>query len=271
MPSQPTESPTRLGVVQFLNTKPLVHAFEAGLIEHPFELIYDVPSECARKLHAGETDVALIPAIEIGRGPEPYSVVKGVGIGSVGPVNSVFLVLNKDPENVGSVALDTSSRSSVALTRILFEKKFGTSPQTFDHAPDVDGMLAVADAAVLIGDIALELDRTRYRVLDLGQVWTEWTGLPFVYACWTGRVNAISRGEQDLLVAAKSEGIGRIAEIAAAYAEGRPFLPAFYAAYLTESIQFDFGAAELEGMRCFFSYAAELGLIDEAPDIRFYT
>ena len=187
MPSKSSEPSIRLGVVQYLNTKPLVLAFESDVIEHPFNLVYDVPSECARKLHAHQTDVAIIPAIEICRAPEPYSVVKGVGICSVGPVNSVFLVLKKDPEDVKSVALDTSSRSSVALTQILLKKRFNASAEPIDHPPDVDRMLERADAAVLIGDLALELDRERYRVLDLGQAWTDWTGLPFFYAVWTGR------------------------------------------------------------------------------------
>lgn len=270
MPANPAEPSTRLGVVQYLNTKPLVRPFETGALAHPFDLVYDVPSECARKLHAGETDVAIIPAIEIARAPEPYSVVEGVGICSTGPVNSVFLVLTRDPEDVTTVALDTSSRSSVALTRVLLEKHIGISPRYTDHPPDIDRMLAAADAAVLIGDLALELDRDRYRVLDLGALWTEWTGLPFVYACWTGRPDALSREEADLLAQAKRIGLTEIDAISREYAEGRAFPAAFYADYLTSSIHFDLGPPELEGMRRFFAYAAELGLIPAVPDLTFF-
>lgn len=270
MPSQSDDPSIRLGVVQYLNTKPLVHAFEAGLVDHPFELIYDVPSECARKLHARETDVAIIPAIEIARAPEPYAVVRDVCIGSTGPVNSVFLVLNMDPGDVTTVALDTSSRSSVALTRVLLEKRFGASPEAIDHPPEIDRMLERADAAVLIGDLALELDRDRYRVIDLGAEWTAWTGLPFVYACWTGRPGALTSSARDLLVQAKNAGLEQVNVIAEAYAEDRPFPPSFYARYLTDAIHFDFGDRELEGMLRFFSYAAELNLIEQVPEIRFY-
>jgi chorismate dehydratase len=239
-------------------------------LDHAFELVYDVPSECARRLHARETDVALIPAIEIGRSPEPYQVVRDVGICSYGPVNSVFLVLNKDPEDIATVALDTSSRSSVALTRILLERRFGASFETYDHAPEIDRMLQTADAAVLIGDLALELDQDRYRVLDLGSEWTEWTGLPFVYACWTGRKGAVLIEECELLITAKDIGIEAIDRISGEYAEGRSFPDSFYAAYLRDSIRFDLGDAELEGMRRFFGYAEELDLIKRAPDISFY-
>jgi chorismate dehydratase len=264
------EPTTRLGVVQYLNTKPLVYAFESDAFQHTFELVYDVPSECARKLHAAETDVALIPAIEIGRSPEPYRIVRGVGICSDGPVNSVFLVLNKDPKDVKSVALDTSSRSSVALTRILLQRRFGAAIETHNHPPEIDKMLGAADAAVLIGDLALELDRDRYRVLDLGEAWTEWTGLPFVYACWTGRAGAISSSACEQLTAAKSIGLRAIDRIAADYAKGRRFSPSFYASYLTDSIRFDLGDRELEGMKRFFAYASELDLIASTPELSFY-
>ena len=270
MPSKSSEPSIRLGVVQYLNTKPLVLAFESDVIEHPFNLVYDVPSECARKLHAHHTDVAIIPAIEICRAPEPYSVVKGVGICSVGPVNSVFLVLKKDPEDVKSVALDTSSRSSVALTQILLKKRFNASAEPIDHPPDVDRMLERADAAVLIGDLALELDRDRYRVLDLGQAWTDWTGLPFVYAVWTGRAGALTGDQAQLLVHAKEIGSTAIDEIAKKYAEDRPFPPELYSAYLTEAIHFEFGDREQEGILRFYSYAQELGLVPSVPKLSFY-
>jgi len=270
MPAQPSEPSTRLGVVQYLNTKPLVYAFESGAVEHPFDLIYDVPSECARKLHNRETDVALIPAIEIGRAPEPYRVVRDVGIGSRGAVNSVFLVLNKDPEDVTTVALDTSSRSSVALTRILLEKRYGVRADPIDHPPEIDQMLDKADAAVLIGDLALELDRSQYRVLDLGAEWTDWTGLPFVYACWTGRPGALTSRQAGLLVEAKSTGLAQVDDISEAYAKGRGFPPVFYATYLNDAIHFDLGDQELEGLQRFLRYAAELDLIDSAPQISFF-
>ena len=262
---------TRLGVVSYLNTKPLVHAFESGLIHHDFELIYDVPSVCARKLHAGETDLALIPAIEIARSPEPYAVVPGVGITSRGPVRSVFLALNRDPEDVRTLALDTSSRSSVALSRILLEKQFGARvTETIEADPDVDAMLARADAAVVIGDIALELDRAVYRVVDLGEAWTTWTGLPFVYACWTGRAGVIDEAGCSVLREAKDLGLGGIDDISHSYATDHPHGPEFYAAYITEAIHYDLGEPELEGMRRYYAYAEELGLIEKAPEITFF-
>ena len=88
----------RLGVVSYLNSRPLVEMLRTGAIDRDFELIYGVPSRCAERLHMGETDVALIPAAEIGRGRDPYRIVPNIGIISNGPVGSVFIVLNKKPK-----------------------------------------------------------------------------------------------------------------------------------------------------------------------------
>ena len=260
---------TRLGVVSYLNTRPLVQAFESGDFEHPFDLVYDVPSRCADRLHKGETDVALIPSVEIGRGPEPYRVVPGVGITSFGPVRSVLLVLNKDPEEVRSLALDTSSRTSVVLSQVVLQKRYGCRPEVFQSPPDPGRMLEVADAALLIGDPTFELDLNARRVLDLGEAWTGLTGLPFVYACWTGRAGVLRSGEAEMLIRAKETGVRHIPAIAECYARSNPFPAALYADYLTRYIGYDVGEAELEGLRRFYAYAFELGLIQKIPEVRF--
>lgn len=260
----------RLGVVSFLNSRPLVEPFCTGALTHSFDLIYDVPSVCADKLHRGQTDVALIPAAEIGRGKEPYCLVPQVSLSSFGAVRSVLLLLNKDPKDVCSLALDTSSRTSVVLSQIILNRQFGCRPNVFVHPPDVDEMLKKADAALLIGDRALELDVKRYRVLDLGQAWTHMTGLPFVYACWTGRSQAIGGQNVAKLIEAKTMGLADISAIAKRYAVDRKLPPEFYADYLRFNMHYNFGEAELEGLKYFYAYGAELGLIEHIPEIRFY-
>ena len=192
-----------MGVVSYLNTKPLVEALENRAFDHDFDLVYDVPSVCADRLHRGETDVALIPAAEIGRGVEDYFIVPQVGIISKGVVRSVFVVLNKEPKDVQTLALDNSSRTSVVLSQVILARQFGCRPKVFVQPPNLDTMLEQADAALFIGDPALELDLDRYRVLDLGDLWTQMTGLPFVYACWTGRANALDSEQVDQLIKAK--------------------------------------------------------------------
>lgn len=259
----------RLGVVSYLNTRPLVEAFRTGAIDHDFELHCDVPSRCAERLHKGQTDVALIPAIEIARSREVYRIVPDVGIASHGAVGSVFIALNTEPEKIETLALDSGSRTSVALAKIVLARQFGSRPEAFFHPPDIDAMLNRADAALLIGDPALEL--RRHRVLDLGEIWTEMTGLPFVYACWTGRDGALTRGDIAKLVEAKEKGRRAISQIAEDYAaQTGAMRPEFYANYLTRNIRYDLGDAELEGLRRFYAYSAELGLIDSPPPLRFY-
>lgn len=259
----------RLGVVSYLNTRPLVEMLRTGANDRDFELIYDVPSRCAERLHRGETDVALIPTAEIGRGHDAYRIVPNVGIISNGPVGSVLIVLNKEPQEIQTLALDRGSRTSVVLAQIVLARQFGCRPQVFFHPPDIDAMLKCADAALLIGDSALTLPRKRYRILDLGEIWTQMTGLPFVYACWTGRPDALTPYHIAKLIEAKEKGKLLIPNIAKDYAaETRTLSPAFYAEYLTRNILYDLGAPELKGLRRFYAYGVELGLMDKIPDIR---
>ncbi len=260
--------PIRLGVVSYLNTRPLVYALERNLIPHRFELIYDVPSACARALAAGEVDLAIVPSIEYARS-QNYRIVPDVAIASDGPVRSVLLLSRKPFDQVRSIALDTSSRTSVTLARVLM-RRHGFAGACIDHPPDLDAMLRAADAAVLIGDSALHVERPDLHTLDLGQAWREETGLPFVFAVWAGRPDALTPGDVAALIEAKRIGLRHVDDIAVAYAGGRRNPPSFYAAYLTESIRYGLGSRETEGLRAFYRCAAGLGLVEQEPDLRFY-
>ncbi len=261
---------TRLGVVSFLNTQPLVHALETGRIEHSFDFTYDVPSRCAERLHRGETDVALIPSIEIARGLDPYSVVPEVSISSRGPVGSVLLLLRRDPADVRTLALDANSRTSTVLSRIVLQRKHRCRPEILHQPPDAGRMLDHADAAVIIGDAALALEKGSYRVVDLGEAWTALTGLPFVYACWTGRSDALSPDQTGQLICAKALGVREVPSIARTYAASHPRSAGFYTDYMARKIQYDFGRAEQEGLSLFFRYALEAGCVENIPRMRFY-
>ena len=137
----------------------------------------------AERLHAGEVDLGLVPSIEYAFGR--YAIVPGVAIASRGPVRSVCLFHRGPLERVRRVALDTSSRASVGLVRVLLHARLGRDPEYVPMAPRLDAMLGEADAALLIGDPALDLESDVAR-LDLGEEWTRLTGLPFVYAFWAG-------------------------------------------------------------------------------------
>ncbi len=261
---------TRLAVVSFLNTRPLVHALENGRIEHRFDLSYDVPSRCAERLHSGDADAALIPSIEIARGPVPYCVVPEVGISSRGPVRSVLLLHRTDPADIRTLALDVNSRTSSVLSRVLLEKRYRCRPDVLHLPPDAGHMLDLADAAVIIGDAALAVDTASCCAIDLGNAWTVLTGLPFVYACWAGPPGALDPDQTAQLIRSKALGVGEIRHIAAICASSGQGSAAFYADFLGEKIRYDFGEAELEGLNLFFRYAHESGFIEDIPKIRFY-
>jgi chorismate dehydratase len=259
----------RLGSVGYLNARPLVY----GLDDSPrYDVRYDIPVECARLLHAHETDLGLIPSIEYLRGPSPYALVPGPAVTSKGPVASVALYTRIEPRDVRSIAMDSSSRTSVALTRVLMRRVFGVNPEPVTEAPDLDHMLARADAALVIGDNALFLEdgASGARKIDLGELWTAHTGLPFVYACWTGWPGVIGPEDVEALQSARDLGVAHAADIAWRHAPDDPARRAVVERYLRNNIRYVLGDEELDGLRTFYRYAAELGLVSLNGNLRFY-
>lgn len=258
----------RLGAVGYLNARPLVYGLER---DPRFAVRYDIPSECARLLHAHEIDLGLVPSIEFLRGPRPYALVHGPAVTSHGPVASVAIYTRKDPRDIRTIAMDRSSRTSVALARILLRRVFGVSPETVSMAPDLDAMLGRADAALIIGDTALFLaPDAAIRKVDLGQLWTAHTGLPFVYAFWTGWPDAIAAEHVDRLQQARDEGVRHVDAIAAAQVPGDPMRQQVVRAYLRDNIQYYLDAEQLAGLKAFYGYAADLGLAAFDGTLRFY-
>jgi chorismate dehydratase len=275
---------TRVGAVGFLNARPLVY----GLDRDPrFAVRFDLPSRCADLLHAGETDLGLIPSIEYLRAPRPsgYVIVPDLAIGSRGPVASVAIYTTRDMRDVRSIALDTSSRTSVALTRVMCSRVFGISPQLRDQGPDLTAMLRHSDAALVIGDKALfepggvldlpadgERPARRVEVLkiDLGALWTRTTGLPFVYAVWAGRGEAVTRQTVVALQEARNLGCAHTREIVEAFFPGDPARQAVGDRYLRDNVRYHLGADERAGLERFYQYAAEAGVVPRAIPPRFF-
>ena len=284
-------TPVRLGAVGYLNARPLVY----GLERQPrFHLRYDIPSECAALLHARGIDVGLIPSIEYLRGPQPYLVVPGPAVTSRGPVASVAIYTRVEPSDIKTIAMDTSSRTSVALATVMARRAFGATPESVPMAPDLEAMLARADAALIIGDVALFLDHTAVRLppsplhgfgetgkpdttgapaiqkIDLGSLWTDSTGLPFVYAVWAGWPDALTPEDVALLQRARDEGVADTDGVAHAYYPDDPGREAVAKRYLRDNIRYVLGDDELDGLRTFYRYAAEEGLVSGARELRFY-
>lgn len=280
-----------LGAVDYLNARPLVYGIgprpqatgpsdrggSASL--EPWTLgpgpdlsvRFDLPAVCANLLDAGEIDLGLVPTIAY-FDRQDFQVVPGIGVVSAGPVASVAVFARRPIAQVRSLALDTSSRTSVALTRILFARVFETRPACAAHRPDLGAMLEAHDAALLIGDPALFADYESLgaQKVDLGQTWTDWTGLPFVWAFWAGRPEVADAGVVSRLQAVRDAGVAASDAIADEYCRGDAARQAIARRYLRENIQYVMSDAALDGLNRFYREAAELGLIERAGPVRFY-
>ena len=262
--------PTRLGAVTYLNARPLVFGIEAHADR--FSVRFDIPSQCSRLLHARAVDVGLIPSIEYVHGPE-YRIVPEVAVASNGPVASVALFTARPMSSVRTIAADTSSRTSVALLRVLCARRFRIDPEIRPMDPDVTIMLERCDAALVIGDPALFLDHAALgvRKIDLGEEWKALTGLPFVYAFWAGWADALGPEDVAVLREVKRAGAAHPEEVARAYfGAGEDERVAIGTRYLREHVTFDLGEPEQKGLRRFYAYAAELGLAPADTTLRFY-
>ena len=261
--------PRRVGAVGYLNARPLTWALDWEP-EH-WQVRYDFPSVCARLLGNGDVDLGLIPSIEYLSDPD-YRLVPGVGIGSRGPVASVALFTKKPVADIRRIALDTSSRTSVTLIRVLCEHRFHIAPAFVPHGPDLAAMTGEYDAGLLIGDPAFEADHTALGLekVDLGEQWTAMTGLPFVYAAWTGRTGALDQADVRALQRAQDEGRAAVPAIAAEYARGDAGRAARAAAYLRDNVKYGLGPDEAAGLQLFLDYAADLGLAPGRRVLEFF-
>lgn len=265
----------RLGAVGYLNARPLVHGLD---LAERFALRYDLPSECAGLLHADAIDVGLIPSIEYLRGG-PYRIVPDLAIASNGPVASVALYTAKPMADVRSIALDTSSRTSVALVAVLCARLFKIAPVLEARGPDVSAMLERCDAALIIGDNALLVDHAKpaggspksdVEKIDLGEAWTTMTGLPFVYAFWAGRPGALNASDVKALQRARNAGVTQVEVIAREYFPDSLVRQAIGARYLRDNIKYYLRGEERAGLEAFYRYAAETGVVPEPQALRFY-
>lgn len=251
-----------------------------------FEIEYTVPSKCAAALAAGTADIGIIPVFTYAEIPN-LLVVPDVAIASRGAVRSILLISKKPLETVKTVAVDTSSRTSVALTQVILTKWFGGQRELVPIDPDIHKMLERCDAALLIGDPALVISESpamlddaggegELYVYDLAELWVEKTGKPFVFAVWAVREQALRECNPKLDVAGifqQSRDCGLLpASIATIAREWSPRLKLSEQAiveYLTKNIHYTLDEECLEGLGMFFEYSRECGLIRNEPTLKF--
>jgi chorismate dehydratase len=286
----------RISIVEFLNTAPLVWGFTNGPLVGKYDLSFEVPSQCAESMRRGDVDLAIIPAIEYQR-IDGLVALPGMAIAAKQTVRSLIVVSKRPIEKAKRIALDTSSRSTAALVRILSANHWGISPVFVDAAPDASEMLQHADAALVIGDPALRISlmmdalsskapadgeccqgdpedmpvpgfETLY-IYDIAHQWREMTGKPSVLAMWVGPRDKVTPEVVADFQASKKYGIEHVPEIAESASQKLNLPHCALERYLTVNINYDLDADNLAGLRLYFEKAAAIGLIPAARPVKF--
>jgi len=286
----------RISIVEYLNTAPLVWGFTDGPLAEKYDLSFTVPSQCAEALRHGDVDVAIIPSIEYQR-MGGVVALPGMAIAAKREVRSLLVVSKRPIDRAKKIALDTSSRTTAGLVRILAKEQWGIQPEFVDAAPDAAEMLKGADAALVIGDPALRISlkmealsgkspggggccegdpeempvpgfETLF-VYDVTHEWREMTHKPAVLAIWAGHKDLVSPEVVADFLASKRYGMERIREISEAASIKLDLPPRALERYLTENIHFDLEEENLSGLRLYFEKAAKHGLIGQVRELEF--
>jgi chorismate dehydratase len=268
----------KISAISYLNTAPLMWDFEHTEAGADFDISYTIPSACAEALRVATADIGIIPAAAYTSVPD-LAIFPDIAIAARSAVRSILLVskipLHKWPIQVRTVAFDTSSMTSVALAKILFAKWLGGARDYQSMAPDLDAMLAVCDAALLIGDPALRVDRSRYFTLDLAEEWVARTGKNFVFAFWAIRKHALA-GRNPSAVAevfkkSRDHGLSpkNLETIAQQWAPRIGLTIEAVRSYLTRNIHYYLDPPSMEGLKLYYSLGTEIGALPNAPELRF--
>ncbi len=253
----------RIAASTYLNSAPLIWSFLHGSKSGTVDFIDAVPARCAQLLSQNEVDAALVPVIEYQRIPGG-ALVPDVCVGSQNEVLSVVLVSkNMQLENIRTVALDESSRTSATLVKVIFREFLGQEPEWTTRSPNLDEMLDRNDAALIIGDPGMTFPRTGLKVWDMATLWRNYTGFGFVFAMWMVREDA---GDVDF-AGARDEGVTRIEEIVDAYKDKIPQMDLYK--YLTENIVYRIDESMQRGLQLYFELASKHGLIERVKPLRY--
>ena len=234
-----------------MNTWPLVWGFLHGSERGLYQFRFDLPAQCAEALASGDADIGLVPCAELDR--LGLDFLPDLGIACDGPVRIILLISKCSFDRITTLAADSISRTSVALTRVLLREVYGCEPVITTHSPDLNAMMRECDAALIIGDPALRLDPEKlpWFSLDLGEAWVRWTGLPMVFAVWAGRQEVLT---EDVAAAFRSSyrfGVAHTGDIVRQAALQRGFPEALAYEYLTRFIVYSLGTRHREGLALF--------------------
>lgn len=270
METKSPETRPKIAASSYLNTAPLIWSFVHGSRRGTIELLTDkAPARCADLLANGKVDAALVPIIEYQRLAE-VTIVPDVCVGSRSAVRSVVVATKlNNLKKVKRIALDDSSRTSVALVKIIFREFLGFEPEWLSTPPVLKSMLMSADAALIIGDPAMQIPPDQFRIFDLATLWHEFTGYGFVFAMWMVRNDSSEKLRAVNFAGARDEGLQNVARIAAGYAEEIRLPEDEIRRYLTENISFHMTDEMSKGLRLYFDLALKHKLIDKINELSF--
>ena len=250
----------RIGVVSYLNSKPLVEGLQSLLPKAILE--FDTPSRLSTRMKSGEFDIGLIPSVEF-LAWENSTFIGGIAVACFGQVQSVCIHSKKPLNQIRSMALDEGSKTSIALMRVIFEENNWKLNETKSFPMDGNPHDIHSDAVLLIGDRAMAdyLPGFPFK-MDLGEEWKRLTGLPFVFALWAVRPGLkLSAMEIKAFHEALNLGKKNIRDIATRESTllGKDSEKCFL--YLTNNIKFDLGTGELTALSLFQTKLVGMGLI----------
>jgi predicted solute-binding protein len=258
----------KVSVVQYLNSVPLVWGMLRGAQQGLHNLEFATPAGCADAVRQKKADIGIIPSIEYHR-MERLEILSGISIASKTEVKSVRLLSKVPIEKVQNVSVDNASRTSAALLRLLMRKFYSRWINVVPTYPRPEEMLKRADAALVIGDVALTFNGQGLEVYDLAAEWRKFTGLPFVFAVWAGPEEArLGRYRKDF-EDSRAYGLAHLDEIAAEYAVKLNMAPEAVKAYLTENIDYSLDEENRKGLRLFSKLAREVGIISVERELHF--
>lgn len=265
---------SRLAVSNALYLKPLL--FGLDRMDSPFDLVTDIPAKNAIKLSERSDGIrnAFLSPIDYARHGGEYRIMPGICVASSNPTNTIQLILKSDLHNIERIAIDVRFTSEIILANIILLEKYRNQSthsklQFIPMMPDVDAMLAKADAALIMQDNLQMIGRAGTFTLDLVEEWNDMTGLPYVHGFWVGREEELSKTEAQALLTAKNNGILLKLQIAQSFALQHNLSIDELTNYVS-SFSYDFGEKEEESLSEFIQYAYFHGVVGDVPEINFF-
>ena len=260
----------RISASSYSNTAPLIWSFIYGSNRGKYELLLDnAPARSAELLRTKRIDAALVPVIEYQR-IKDILLVPDVCVGAREKVRSVCLVTKgADLKDVKNIALDISSKTSVALTKIIFREFLDIEPEYTESKPHLQKMLEKSDCALLIGDPALTVDETIYRKFDLAETWKSFTNFGFVFAMWMANAETVETAKKISFAAARDEGLNHLDEIISSYETEISLEREDFKKYLSKNISYSISDSMRKGLELYFELAEKHNLIEKKKQLNF--